>query len=221
MIVGHLYIRRLAAAILASALAACSGGSELTQDFVAKGVKTPTGQCTVDPRSVAQATPLGEVEGPGPCGIRNGWQVTAVSGVGFSQAAKLECQMVGATHDWLNRVVQPAAQAAFGERVVSVRVAASYACRARNNRRGAKISEHSFGNALDVSAFTLASGRTITVEDGWRSWGKDSGFLKQVHGQACGTFTTVLGPEADRHHQNHLHFDLGRHGRSGAGTYCK
>jgi hypothetical protein len=67
----------------------------------------------------------------------------------------------------------------------------------------------------------LASGRTITVEDGWRSWGKESGFLKQVHGRACGTFTTVLGPEADRHHQNHLHFDLARHGRAGTGTYCK
>jgi hypothetical protein len=221
MTVGFFSIKRLAALALASGLAACSGGTDLGKEFVAEGVRTPTGQCTVDPRSVADATPLGEVDGPGPCGIRNGWQVTAVSGVGFSQPAKLECQMVGATNDWLNRVVQPAAQSAFGERVVSVRVAASYACRARNNQRGAKISEHSFGNALDVSAFTLASGRTITVEDGWGSWGNGSGFLKQVHGQACGTFTTVLGPEADRHHEDHLHFDLGRHGRSGTGTYCK
>ena len=221
MTVGFFSFKRLAALALASGLAACSGGTELTQDFVSKGVRTPTGQCTVDPRSVADATPLGEVDGPGPCGIRNGWQVTAVSGVGFSQAAKLECQMVGATNDWLDQVVQPAAQSAFGEQVVSVRVAASYACRARNNQRGGKISEHSFGNALDVSAFTLASGRTITVEDGWGSWGAESGFLKQVHGQACGTFTTVLGPEADRHHEDHLHFDLGRHGRSGTGTYCK
>ena len=221
MTVGFFSFKRLAALALTSGLAACSGGTELTQDFVSKGVRTPTGQCTVDPRSVADATPLGEVDGPGPCGIRNGWQVTAVSGVGFSQAAKLECQMVGATNDWLDQVVQPAAQSAFGERVVSVRVAASYACRARNNQRGGKISEHSFGNALDVSAFTLASGRTITVEDGWGSWGAESGFLKQVHGQACGTFTTVLGPEADRHHEDHLHFDLGRHGRSGTGTYCK
>lgn len=208
-------------AVLAVALAACSGGSKLDRQFTAKGVRAPTGQCVIDPRSIAQAERLGEVDGPGACGIRNGWQVNAVSGVGFSQPAKLECQMVGATKEWLDRVVQPAAQSAFGEEVVSVRVAASYACRGRNNQRGAKISEHSFGNALDVSAFTLASGRTITVEDGWRSWGRESGFLKQVHGQACGTFTTVLGPEADRHHHNHLHFDLARHGRSGTGTYCK
>jgi hypothetical protein len=221
MTVARLDARHIAAAMLALGLAACSGGGDLGKDFVSEGVRTPTGKCSVDPRSVADATPLGEVDGPGACGIRNGWHVAAVNGVGFSQPAELECQMVGATSDWMNRVVQPAAQSAFGERVVSVRVAASYACRGRNNQRGAKISEHSFGNALDISAFTLASGRTITVEDGWRSWGKESGFLKQVHGRACGTFTTVLGPEADRHHQNHLHFDLARHGRAGTGTYCK
>ena len=221
MIVAQLRTRHIAAVMLATGLTACSGGSDLGKDFVEEGVRTPTGQCSVDPRSVAQASPLGEVDGPGACGIRNGWQVTAVNGVGFSQPAKLECQMVGATGDWIDRVVQPAAQSAFGERVVSVQVAASYACRGRNNQRGAKISEHSFGNALDISAFTLASGRTITVEDGWRSWGRESGFLKQVHGRSCGTFTTVLGPEADRHHQNHLHFDLARHGRSGSGTYCR
>jgi hypothetical protein len=215
-------VRRVAGAVLlAAGLSACSSGSKLEREFTAKGVKTPTGQCNIDPRSVAQAEPLGKVDGPGVCGIRNGWRVTAVSGVGFSQPARLECQMVGATRDWIDRVVQPAARSAFGERVVSVRVAASYACRARNNQRGARVSEHGFGNALDISAFTLASGRTITVEDGWRSWGRDSGFLKQVHGGACGTFKTVLGPEADRHHQNHLHFDLARHGRSGTGTYCK
>jgi hypothetical protein len=215
-------ITRVSATLLLSAaLSACSSGSKLEREFTAEGVKAPTGQCNIDPRSVAQAEPLGKVDGPGVCGIRNGWRVTAVSGVGFSRAARLECQMVGATRHWLDNVVQPAAQSAFGERVVSVRVAASYACRARNNQRGSRVSEHSFGNALDVSAFTLASGRTIEVDDGWSSWGSESGFLKQVHGKACGTFKTVLGPEADSHHHNHLHFDLARHGRSGTGTYCK
>ncbi len=207
--------------LLAAGVAACSGGGQLEREFTTKNVRAPDGQCRIDPRSIAEASPLGKVDGTGACGIANGWQVTAVNGVGFSQPAKLECQMVGAARDWLDNVVQPAAQSVYGERVVSVRVAASYACRARNNQRGAKISEHSFGNALDISAFTLASGHTIEVESGWGSWGKDSGFLKQVHGKACGTFTTVLGPEADRHHHNHLHFDLGRHGRSGAGTYCR
>jgi hypothetical protein len=33
-------------------------------------------------------------------------------------------------------------------------------------------------------------------------------FLRKVHGSACGIFTTVLGPEANEAHRNHLHLDL-------------
>lgn len=202
-------------------LGACSSKPDLTSDFTSVGVRTPSGQCAIDPRSVADAKSLGSVEGQGACGIKNAWEVRSVDGVAFSTPAKLECQMVGATNNWIGEVLQPAAQNAFGERVVKLTIAASYACRARNNKRGGKISEHSFGNALDVSAFTLASGKVITVEDGWKSWGSDSSFLKQVHGQACGKFSTVLGPEADRHHHNHFHFDLGKHGKSGKNNYCR
>ncbi len=129
--------------------------------------------------------------------------------------------MVGATNRWIKDIVQPAARSTFGERVVKLRIAASYACRGRDNRRGAKISEHAFGNALDVSAFTLASGRVVEVEGGWNGGRKEISFLKQVHGKACGTFTTVLGPNANAAHRNHFHFDLGKHGRSGKGKYCR
>ncbi len=202
-------------------LAGCSSKPDLTGDFTSIGVRTPSGQCAVDPTSIADATSLGSVKGDGACGIRNAWEVRAVDGVVFSTPAKLECQMVGATHNWIGNVLQPAARSAYGEKVVSLTIAASYSCRARNNQRGGKISEHSFGNALDVSAFTLASGKVVTVEDGWKSWGGDSSFLKRVHGKACGTFTTVLGPESDSYHHNHFHFDLGKHGRSGKNSYCR
>ncbi len=32
---------------------------------------------------------------------------------------------------------------------------------------GSGISEHAFGNAIDIAAFTLADGRRITVQEGW------------------------------------------------------
>ena len=35
-------------------------------------------------------------------------------------------------------------------------------------------------------------------------------FLRKVHESACGIFTTVLGPEANEAHRNHLHLDLAR-----------
>jgi hypothetical protein len=33
-------------------------------------------------------------------------------------------------------------------------------------------------------------------------------FLRRLHKGACGTFGTVLGPEANEAHRNHFHFDL-------------
>ena len=47
--------------------------------------------------------------------------------------------------------------------VSDAREIAAKAARPRNNQRGAKLSEHAFGNALDVMAFILADGRQIPL----------------------------------------------------------
>ena len=98
-----------------------------------------------------------------------------------------------------------------------LRVAAHYACRTRNNRKGGKISEHGKGRAIDISGFELADGRTITVLKGWRAR-RSSKAMRRMHQGACGPFGTVLGPESDRFHQDHFHFDTARY-RSG--SYCR
>lgn len=41
-----------------------------------------------------------------------------------------------------------------------------------------------------------------------QSEGKNSQFLKRIHGDACGVFRTVLGPEANNAHRDHLHLDM-------------
>ena len=97
-----------------------------------------------------------------------------------------------------------------------LRVVSHYACRTRNSRSGAKLSEHAKGHAIDIASFVLRDGRRITVLDGWNSG--DSGLLKRLHASACGTFGTVLGPNADRLHRDHFHFDVASH-RGGA--YCR
>jgi len=74
------------------------------------------------------------------------------------------------------------------------------------------ISEHAFGNAIDVAAFTLADGRTITVKDGWHGSPEEQGFLHDVQGSACDIFTTVLSPGYNAAHYNHIHVDLMRRG---------
>ncbi len=49
----------------------------------------------------------------------------------------------------------------------SLKVAAHYACRSRNHKRGARLSEHAKGNAIDISEFRLADGSALTVTQHW------------------------------------------------------
>lgn len=167
--------------------------------------------------------PRRSVEGPGICGVEQPFTVTAGSGgaVAFSAPAILDCPMVAGTDRWIDGTVQPAAYALFGQPVVSLTIAGSYACRGRNGASKGPLSEHAFANALDVSAFTLADGRTITVLDGWGGAGDEQTFLRAAHRGACTTFSTVIGPDGDRHHRDHLHLDLARYGRQGKiHRYC-
>jgi hypothetical protein len=79
-----------------------------------------------------------------------------------------------------------------------------------NGNSRAHISEHAFGNALDIAAFTLADGRRITVKDGWRGMPEEQGFLRDVQGAACQQFNTVLAPGSNAQHYDHIHVDLMR-----------
>jgi hypothetical protein len=164
-----------------------------------------------------------EVDGPGICGLTRPFKVTALQGgaVSFNATATLDCSMVAELDQWLADTVQPAAQARFGQRVARIDSMGSYACRGINNQSGAQLSEHSFGNALDIGGFTLEDGRKITlVQDWWRGDEQARAFLMDVHRGSCGHFTTVLSPGSNAFHYNHIHVDLAMHGRAGH-TVCK
>ena len=200
---------------LLAPLAGC--GSDKTS-FETEGLRAPDTSCQTKPSRLGLAERLSRVSDRNGCHIPDPWSVRSLGSVQFSQAATLNCGMAAPLNDWLENEVQPAAQRAFGESVVGIDVAASYACRPRNNVRGAKMSEHGYGNAIDISAFTLESGRKVTVLGGWRG-AAEGRFLKQIHGEACGDFHTVLGPNADRNHRDHFHLDL--QNRKSASSYCR
>ena len=87
-----------------------------------------------------------------------------------------------------------------------------------------RLSEHAFGNAVDVAGFTLADGRTIDFVRDWKKTESQEGaFLHEAHAGACQYFTTVLGPGADVFHYNHIHLDLANHGSTNTGPrrICK
>ena len=127
----------------------------------------------------------------------------AVGGIGavaVKPAATLACPIVSVLDRWLNDSVQPAAQRWFGSRVVEIKQISAYSCRGMNGNPNAHISEHAFGNALDIAAFTLADGRRITVKDGWHGLPEEQGFLRDVQGAACARFNTVLAPGSNAYH---------------------
>lgn len=173
--------------------------------------------------SYVSQTPRSSLGGPNVCGALRPLRVSATAGgrVGLKPAATLRCPMVPALERWTREVAEPAARRHFGRRLVSMQVAASYGCRARNQKRGGKLSEHGYANAIDISRFTLAGARTISVMEGWNGSPAERRFLRDVHRGACRIFRTVLGPNADRHHRDHFHFDLARHGRKGTYHYCR
>lgn len=166
--------------------------------------------------------PIKEIEGPGTCGIDHPFQIYALSEgqVGMRPFARVGCPMTEALNVWMRDVVQPAAKARLGAEVAEIRNMASYGCRTRNNQRGARMSEHSYGNGLDIGGFVLTDGREVSVLNDWRRGPAETqAFLREIHAGACGMFKTVLGPGSDRFHENHLHLDLARHRNRGA--YCR
>jgi hypothetical protein len=124
--------------------------------------------------------------------------------------ATLACPLVSALDRWVAEGVQPAAIRWFGSSVVEIKQISSYACREMVGSGTSTVSEHAFGNALDVAGFTLADGRKITVKDGWHGTPEEQGFLHDVQLSACDMFTTVLAPGYNVYHYNHIHVDLMR-----------
>src|SRR5438445_665134 len=163
------------------------------------------------------------ISGPGMCGADYPLKIAALgegsSIYGFADDLRPPASIVSMLDRWFAESVQPAAMRWFGVRVVEIRQISAYSCRGMNGNPHAHISEHAFGNALDIAAFTLADGRRITVKDGWRGLPEEQGFLRDVQATACQQFNTVLAPGSNAHHEDHIHVDLMR--RTSRRTICQ
>lgn len=143
-------------------------------------------------------------------GPSQGSPVNRFGAVAVKPTATLACPIVSALDRWLADSVQPAAQRWFGSPVAEIKQISAYSCRGMNGNSRAHISEHAFGNALDIASFTLADGRRISVKDGWKGLPEEQGFLRDVQGAACQQFNTVLAPGSNVYHYDHIHVDLMR-----------
>lgn len=145
----------------------------------------------------------------GACGYRHAIELTR-SVHAYSAPVATNCAVAAALALWERDVVEPAARRHLGQSVTRIELAAaSYQCRPIAGRRDRRLSEHAHANAVDIGGFTLADGRTLTVEAGWRGERRERAFLRAVRNGACDYFPTVLSPDYNRAHRNHLHFDRG------------
>jgi len=124
--------------------------------------------------------------------------------------ATLACPLVSALDKWVSGSVQPAALRWFGAPVTEIKQISAYSCRSMVGAGTSHISEHAFGNALDIAGFVLSDGRKITVREGWHGAAEEQGFLRDVHMAACDYFSTVLAPGYNAAHYDHIHVDLMR-----------
>lgn len=168
------------------------------------------------------------VVGENGCGFSSAVQLVSTGGeraVRFQPAPIIGCKLAGKLADWLTKDASVLASEIMGEQLIEIRTGPGYACRRRNNLAGGKLSEHALGRALDITAFVLKSGAIVSVEQDWTTSKQEdtasSRFLRSLHISACKRFTTVLGPEADAHHTDHFHLDIGCHGKTCTYRICQ
>ncbi|MCP8893649.1 extensin family protein [Shinella daejeonensis] len=143
------------------------------------------------------------------CGID--WPVELsglAGGIEIKPAAQVNCQITEAFARWVKQELVPSTRVRYLSGVAAVHQMSSYSCRTMNSRRGAAMSEHARGNAIDVGKIVLKNGKAIAIEPKGFFAFREKGLLKSVRGDSCKYFSTVLGPGSDRYHKDHFHFDL-------------
>lgn len=135
-------------------------------------------------------------------------------GTPVTNLGSMTCGLAEAFTLWVQNDLQGPAREYLGARIARVESMGTYACRNVNGAATGRLSEHAHANAVDVGAFVLTDGRRITVKDGWNG-GDDGEFLRAVRAAACRRFATVLSPDYNAAHHDHLHFDMGR------GPFCR
>lgn len=160
------------------------------------------------------------------CGFENAVRVERTS-VAVSEPFALSCRAALSLAMWERHVLQQAAQAHLGTRVRRIEHLGSYACRNLYGEQGRRRSQHATADALDVAGFVLDDGRRVRVVEDWTPPGPvaagerpsaqsrragdaaEARFLHALHDGACHYFDVVLGPDYNRAHADHFHFDRG------------
>ena len=161
----------------------------------------------------------------GSCHVENPINLNSVKALGNSielpESPLLNRAFALQFSKWLKESGVPSLTAQLGSPLKKIATGPGYECRGLNGDSSAKISEHGFGNALDIATLGLQDGRTLNVEEAINPDAANSDVWHGLRASACGYFTTVLGPGSNSAHEKHFHFDMGVHGKSGNYRICE
>jgi hypothetical protein len=165
------------------------------------------------------------VEAKGQCHVPNPVKLTSLAAaegkVDLPGRPLLNCRFAERFSTWLADVASPVVASGTNETLAAVSTGPGYECRGRNGDSSAKISEHAFGNAVDIDGLVLSGGTRVEIADVAETHHRFRRVLSALRVSGCGYFTTVLGPGANAAHASHFHFDLGRHGKSERTRICE
>lgn len=163
----------------------------------------------------ADFTPVPDHDAGHGCGWADAVRLRGTGGIVLERAATVSCPLAASLVLLDRQVLQPAAQAWFGEDVRGVAHVGSYACRPIDHRAGAPLSQHARAQAIDLTGFTIADGRRLSVGSDWAAPDRRGHFLRDVHDRACAVTGMLLGPDYNRAHQAHFHL------QASGGGYCR
>ena len=147
--------------------------------------------------------------GDADCGIVNPLALSALpGGIALAPAPTLRCEAALAASRWAAGHLPEAAEALGRGAVTRLNTGTGYQCRRRNNAADGPLSEHAFGNAIDVMSFEFADGEPLPIEPRAEEGTLAEAFQRAARATSCLYFTTVLGPGADASHDDHLHMDV-------------
>ncbi len=147
------------------------------------------------------------------CVVRGAVRITGGAVTRLPGDPVLQCPLAVRYVIWERQVLQPAAMQTFGSRVARLNDVGTYACRRIYGQTDldARPSEHARANALDIGGATLEDGRRVSVLTDWPGTGpmglEGQRFLYRIRDGACRVFSTVLTPDYNAAHANHLHLD--------------
>ncbi len=211
--------RRSPILLVALMLAACSSGHDQRAPTRPRGARPITLQlptsretqaCFADlSREDVRYSPLPDRDFGGGCSAIGTVQLIDI-GVPVTNLKAMRCGLARAFTGWIEHAVAPAARQMLGSDVVRIESMGTYACRAVIGApaAGGRLSGHAIANAVDVSGFVLEDGRRITLQQDWSGVDPQTrAFLRAIHDSACKRFGTVLSPDYNAVHYNHLHLE--------------